>query len=73
MRVGSKDDVTGHFVGSVAYIEKGVYQVSSQTPLLVIDGHQLLTTITLLLEALARHVGESEPLDGFSAKKIRNY
>lgn len=73
MRAGSKDDVTGHFVGSVVYIEKGVYQVSSQTPLLVIDGQQRLTTITLLLEALARHVGESEPLDGFSAKKIRNY
>ncbi len=73
MHAGRRVDVTGHFVGSVVYIEKGVYQVSNQTPLLVIDGQQRLTTIMLLLEALGRHVGDSEPLDGFSAKKIRNY
>ena len=28
---------------------------------------------TLLVEALARALGEDEPLDGFSAKKLRNY
>jgi uncharacterized protein with ParB-like and HNH nuclease domain/predicted transport protein len=39
----------------------------------VIDGQQRLTTVTLLIEALARSLGESEPLDGFSAKKLRNY
>jgi uncharacterized protein with ParB-like and HNH nuclease domain/predicted transport protein len=55
------------------YIEKGLYQVSSQPPLLVIDGQQRLTTVSLLLEALARHLGETEPVDGFSAKKIRSY
>ena len=27
----------------------------------------------LILEALARRVGDGEPLDGFSAKKLRNY
>jgi uncharacterized protein with ParB-like and HNH nuclease domain len=27
----------------------------------------------LLIEALARALGESEPWDGFSAKKLRNY
>lgn len=55
------------------YVEKGLYQVSSQSPLLVIDGQQRLTTVTLLIEALARHLGDAEPLDGFSAKKLRNY
>jgi len=45
----------------------------SQSPLLVIDGQQRLTTVSLLLEVLARHLGDSEPVDGFSAKKIRNY
>jgi uncharacterized protein with ParB-like and HNH nuclease domain/predicted transport protein len=39
----------------------------------VIDGQQRLTTITLLLECLARSVGDGEPVDGFSAKKIRSY
>lgn len=73
LRAGRNDQVSAHFVGSVVYIEKGLYQVSSQTPLLVIDGQQRLTTVTLLLEALARHLGDAEPVDGFSAKKIRNY
>src|SRR5690606_26962140 len=61
------------FVGSIVYIEKGLYQVSSQSPLLVIDGQQRLTTVMLLLEALARRLGDGEPLDGFSAKKLRSY
>lgn len=73
IRTGKNDEVSAHFVGSIVYIEKGLYQVSSQTPLLVIDGQQRLTTITLLLEAVARHLGDSEPVDGFSAKKLRNY
>ena len=55
------------------YIEKGLSQVTHQAPLLVIDGQQRLTTVMLLIESLARHLGDSEPLDGFSAKKLRNY
>ena len=47
--------------------------MSSQLPLLVIDGQQRLTTVMLILEALARHVAGDEPMDGFSAKKLRNY
>jgi uncharacterized protein with ParB-like and HNH nuclease domain len=39
----------------------------------VIDGQQRLTSITLLIEALARILGDSEPLEGFSAVKLRNY
>jgi len=73
LRTGQNDEITAHFVGSIVYVEKGLYQVSSQSPLLVIDGQQRLTTVTLLIEALARVLGDSEPLDGFSAKKLRNY
>ena len=73
LRTGSNDDIAAHFVGSIVYIEKGLYQVSSQSPLLVIDGQQRLTTVMLLIEALARRLGDTEPLDGFSAKKLRNY
>jgi uncharacterized protein with ParB-like and HNH nuclease domain/predicted transport protein len=40
---------------------------------LVIDGQQRLTTVMLLIEALVRILDKSEPLDGFSAKKLRNY
>jgi uncharacterized protein with ParB-like and HNH nuclease domain/predicted transport protein len=73
LRAGSNDLVNAHFIGSIVYIEKGLYQVSAHEPLLVIDGQQRLTTVMLILEALARHLGDSEPIDGFSAKKLRSY
>src|SRR4051812_8995773 len=73
LRTGSNDAIAAHFVGSIVYIEKGLYQVSSQSPLLVIDGQQRLTTITLLLAALAEALADGEPVDGFSRRKIRNY
>ena len=73
MRAGRNEQVNAHFVGSVVYIEKGLYQVSTGSPLLVIDGQQRLTTVSLILEALARHLHDTEPVDGFSAKKIRHY
>src|ERR1039458_1857286 len=73
LRTGSNDEISAHFIGSIVYIEKGLYQVSSQSPLLVIDGQQRLTTISLILEALARNLLDTEPLEGFSTKKIRSY
>lgn len=73
IRVGSNDEVSAHFIGSVVYIEKGLSSVTSQSPLLVIDGQQRLTTISLILEALARHLGDAEPVNGFSAVKLRHY
>src|SRR5690242_9334209 len=59
VRTGGNDAIAAHFVGSIVYIEKGLYQVSSQSPLLVIDGQQRLTTVTLLIAALAKALGET--------------
>ena len=73
LRTGRNDKVSAHFVGSIVYIEKGLFTITSQSPLLVIDGQQRLTTVTLILEALARQLGDAEPVDGFSAKKLRSY
>lgn len=73
LRTGSNNAIAAHFVGSIVYIEQGLYQVSSQSPLLVIDGQQRLTTVMLILEALARRLGDAEPVEGFSAKKLRSY
>ena len=73
IRAGQRDDISAHFIGSVVYIEQGLYQVSGISPLLVIDGQQRLTTAMLLLEALSRHLGDEELIDGFSAMKLRNY
>jgi len=73
VRAGSSNAISVHFIGSIVYIEQGLNQVTHQAPLLVIDGQQRLTTVTLLLEALARAVGGDEPVDGFSDIKIREY
>lgn len=73
VRAGSNPAVTGHFVGSIVYIEQGLFQVATLSPLLVIDGQQRLTTVTLLIAALAEALGTTEPVEGFSARKLRNY
>ncbi|TIQ83038.1 MAG: DUF262 domain-containing protein, partial [Mesorhizobium sp.] len=73
VRAGSDDAISVHFIGSIVYIEAGLSQVSHQAPLLVIDGQQRLTTVTILLAALAEALGDDEPIDGFSARKLRNY
>ena len=72
MRVGTNDSISVHFIGSIVYVQGGHSSITLESPLLVIDGQQRLTTLTILLEALARSVGETEPIDGFSAKKIRH-
>ena len=73
VRCGSNDKIAVHFVGSIVYIESGLSQVTHQAPLLVIDGQQRLSTVTLMLAALAEAVADGEPFDGFSQRKIRNY
>ncbi|MCG2687460.1 DUF262 domain-containing protein [Candidatus Parcubacteria bacterium] len=72
-RTGSNDNITAHFIGSIVYVEKGLYSVANQSQLLVIDGQQRLTTITLLIEALARALGSAESVEGFSEKILRDY
>ena len=73
VRTGRSDRISAHFVGSIVYIEQSHYQVMNQSSLLVIDGQQRLTTVMLFLEALARRIGENEPIDGFSARKLRDF
>ena len=75
-RVGQEEKKPAHFIGSIVYIAKGPYHVSSQSKLLVIDGQQRLTTTMLIIEALSRRLesyGNTEPLEEFSAKKLRGY
>jgi uncharacterized protein with ParB-like and HNH nuclease domain/predicted transport protein len=73
IRTGKNDAVSVHFIGSIVYIEEGLSNNTVQSPQLVIDGQQRLTTVTLLIAALANALGEKEPVDGFTARKLRNY
>jgi len=49
----SSPDVEAHFIGSIVYIDTGIYQVTGANSIEVIDGQQRLTTISLLLLAVA--------------------
>ncbi|WP_077614898.1 DUF262 and DUF1524 domain-containing protein [Caenibacillus caldisaponilyticus] len=73
VRAAEDEEVQGHFVGSIVYIEKGLYQISAVPQLLVIDGQQRLTTLSLLLMALARAIEESGKPHDITKKKIMNY
>ncbi len=73
VRTGANDRILVHFVGSIVYIDKADATVTTWEPLLVIDGQQRLTTVTLLIAALANALGETEPVDGFSAEMLRGY
>jgi uncharacterized protein with ParB-like and HNH nuclease domain/predicted transport protein len=73
LRAGSNETIAVHFIGSIVYVEQGLSQVTHQAPVLVIDGQQRLTTVSLLIEALARTLANDEPVDGFSAVKLRHY
>ena len=73
MRAGSDTSGAGHFIGSVVYIQDGLYNVTQQPAMLVIDGQQRLTTFMLMIEALARALGDAELPDGMTAKMLRHY
>ena len=73
IKVATDDKIAGHFIGSIVYIEKGLYQVASPPQLLVIDGHQRLTTISLLLLAMSRRMKEQNIEGEITSKKILNY
>ncbi|NBD25638.1 GmrSD restriction endonuclease domain-containing protein [Paenibacillus glycinis] len=73
LRVAEDDQLKGHFVGSIVYIEKGLYQISSVPQLLVIDGQQRMTTLTLFLLALGKAIDDSGQTFEITKKKIMNY
>ncbi|MGN8528140.1 GmrSD restriction endonuclease domain-containing protein [Helicobacter pylori] len=70
IKIGGNDKMNGHFIGSILYVLDGN---TPSSPLLIIDGQQRLTTITLLFIALRDHLNdEDELLEKFSCQKIQN-
>ncbi|MGL2772864.1 GmrSD restriction endonuclease domain-containing protein [Helicobacter pylori] len=70
IKIGGNDNMNGHFIGSILYVR---VDDTHSSPLLIIDGQQRLTTITLLFIALRNHLSdEDEFLEKFSREKIEN-
>ncbi|UOS47425.1 DUF262 and DUF1524 domain-containing protein [Helicobacter pylori] len=71
IKIGGDDKMDGHFIGSILYVLDRI--THSNNALLIIDGQQRLTTITLLLTALRNYLNdEDEFLEKFSHQKIQN-
>lgn len=72
IKTGGNDQIEGHFIGSIVFVHDGIY-TTNYNELLIIDGQQRLTTITLLFIALRDHLNdEDEFLKKFSRQKIQN-
>ncbi|PUD73202.1 DUF262 and DUF1524 domain-containing protein [Helicobacter pylori] len=72
IKTGGNDQIEGHFIGSIVFVHDGIY-ATNHNELLIIDGQQRLTTITLLFIALRDHLNdEDEFLEKFSHQKIQN-
>ncbi|GAA8444588.1 DUF262 and DUF1524 domain-containing protein [Helicobacter pylori] len=70
IKIGGNDKMNRHFIGSILYVRNGN---THSSPLLIIDGQQRLTTITLLFIALRNHLSdEVKILEKFSRKEIEN-
>ncbi|GAA7907986.1 DUF262 and DUF1524 domain-containing protein [Helicobacter pylori] len=72
IKIGGNDKMNGHFIGSILYVLDS--NTHSNNTLLIIDGQQRLTTITLLFIALRNHLSdEVKILEKFSRKEIESY
>ncbi|WRE21462.1 DUF262 and DUF1524 domain-containing protein [Helicobacter pylori] len=72
IKTGGNNQIEGHFIGSIVFVHDGIFS-TNHNELLIIDGQQRLTTITLLFIALRDHLNdEDELLEKFSRQKIQN-
>jgi uncharacterized protein with ParB-like and HNH nuclease domain/predicted transport protein len=73
MRAGKDNDINAHFIGSIVYIQEGIYNVSAIPMPLVIDGQQRLTTISILIAAFCDHIRKKGKVEGIDEEKLRSY
>ena len=71
--IANTTEGVSHFLGSVVYVAEADFLVAGVNNLLVIDGQQRLTTLSLLLLAI-RHVIQNKKIDiGVKPQALGNY
>src|SRR3712207_15252 len=65
-RAAQNDAIGGHFIGSIVFVQSGLYQGSGVQELLVVDGQQRMTTLLLLLAALRNAMRSIDAIDVMS-------
>ena len=73
LRISKDPSVPGHFIGSVVYFQESIHTVSDVPKLLVIDGQQRLTTVSLMIVALSEFIRDNNVDIDTTATKLRNY
>lgn len=73
IRISKDPSVPGHFIGSIVYFQEGIHTVSDVPELLVIDGQQRLTTVSILIAAMAEFIKDNDVEIETSYTKLQNY
>ena len=73
LRIGKNRDIPSHFFGSIVYMADGVQSVASVSRLLVIDGQQRLTTLSLLILALGKAIEEQGNEIGITLDQLSSF
>ncbi|MEH2443745.1 DUF262 domain-containing protein [Nostoc sp.] len=73
LRAANDNKISGHFIGSLVYIVDSVYLTAVIPKLLVIDGQQRLTTLSLILSVLSKAIRASDEKIDISCEALEDF
>jgi uncharacterized protein with ParB-like and HNH nuclease domain len=73
LRAANENEISGHFIGSLVYMVDTVYLTAVIPKLLVIDGQQRLTTLSLLLSVLSKAIRASNEEIDISSEALEDF
>lgn len=73
LETGSPGGKPTHFLGSVVHVDDKPGLIVRPSANLVIDGQQRMTSVMLLIEAVARSIGDGEPVPGLTDLALKSY
>ncbi|WP_063715255.1 GmrSD restriction endonuclease domain-containing protein [Chitinophaga pinensis] len=73
IKIGGNTASNGHFIGSVVYFQESIYNTTDVPRLLIIDGQQRVTTVSLVILALSEFMKANEVELETNVAKLRNY